>query len=1602
MRKYFSPFWSIFFLIVFVSANLSFAQKKKNPAFSVQFRTQSALNQWIQSAKYNADLPVPRMLPEPGFTQGRNNRIFWEIDYTPAADDSFLVINIQGTDETTGASLPAAIQDFNKNYFPFSNLTPFHRYSFKARLIRQKKGQEPEIGDFSAVPSFSTQDNRAPIITQISVTNANWHGEWTNANSLQVQYSIKDTSGVDSAYLFVRNNSSSNWMPFRTNDFDSVEVVDSLFLTGHLSDGYYEMTVTGKDNSNAPESHGAGLKTASDWIADGNKGIPDTAQLKFYVDVTPPDTLGLSIRQERDVIQIQWNRPTDPGIGLEGYKIYRDGQFLANIPGMETSYSDSLVKSMPNLPDPDMFLRYEVQPYDSLGNIQTKAIGKIFHFWAKPKIFSEPQYTEGDSNVVCWMSIGNTDHYVIEWAADANFSVEVHSATPTDTCYTVQNLANRQRVYYRVKQVRSDGSETNWSNVVWSIQDLDPPIRHGFSIGELDSSAFYHGWINQSVLHFAYNFSDSAGIDSIVIWRKRLTDNHWVRFFVKDSYDSSTVVSDTLIRNLSDGNYQFFASARDHAHAPESHGNHLVVLGNIYEPLLTEAPLQSIKIDTKPPVPVQLTSRQSQELIHLNWTASHDSLIGIGLAGYRILRNDSLIATVSSDDTSFSDVFNPPLVSDRELRYQIQPFDSLNNIQTLGGADTLWYRANPVLYGEPGVTAGTQNQVCWKPKSDTEKYIVQVAADSLFNTQLTTLNVQDTCATKTLLANGKTYYYRVKQVRSDGSETGWSRVVHSRQDSDPPEIKGVKIAEVDSSNWYHGWYNHSKIHLLFSAGDNSGLDSLFFYSRVDASTSWHQIKAVANLDSVRSFVSSFDSTLDDGWYECFITGRDHAHAAVSHEGKWLVLGNKYIPKPGDLPQATVKIDTKPPTTVSVIGKQLEDVIHLSWTSSQEAPLGIGLAGYRIIRNGRLLAEISKNKTSYSDSLRNPPSIQTTYRYQIQPFDSLKNIQKTGGLVTIVYKPHPTMFVEPEITAGLKNVVCWHHVDDLDHFVVQISENQAFEGQIDSVITTDTCATFENLTNGQTYYYRVREVRKDGSLTSWSNSVWSTQDNRPPQISDLSIEESGSSEWYHNWYPYSSVQINYSASDSAGVDSVFLWEKGTEDTVWRVSDFQDYDSLTSINSFFPETLSDGRHYFFVSGRDNAHAPRSRGLALFPLGNKYKPTGQDAPQLMVFIDTTPPDTLNIVEAAQTRGNIIEITWNGPVRDAGIGVAGIHVYKENVLIKTLPASSTSFQDTITGSFSSVQHINYQLVAFDSLKNENKSAGKRIIPFYPVPLLMKIYDEPEFTAGSSNEIFWKPIYLSATYTAQCSDDSSFSRVLQEKVTTDTSVVFKDLQDDSLYFYRVKAVDQFGREVKWSKVTSSRQDASPPSLNSFVLSNVESIQSKNWIYGPPEIIVQAKMTDQKSGKVRAILLYQAGVLQDTISFSPQHHVEASFSRTLSINPNTAVEICLRAIDAAGNASEAICKTIYWEPLKENIVAFPNPFNPNSGKSAIIRVKDANVKNVWIYDYFGNLVRKLHKESSGYDFFWDGRNGKGEIVANGGYLCVIRGSKDYYKIAVLK
>ena len=86
----------------------------------------------------------------------------------------------------------------------------------------------------------------------------------------------------------------------------------------------------------------------------------------------------------------------------------------------------------------------------------------------------------------------------------------------------------------------------------------------------------------------------------------------------------------------------------------------------------------------------------------------------------------------------------------------------------------------------------------------------------------------------------------------------------------------------------------------------------------------------------------------------------------------------------------------------------------------------------------------------------------------------------------------------------------------------------------------------------------------------------------------------------------------------------------------------------------------------------------------------------------------------------------------------------------------------------------------------------------------------------------------------------------------------------------------------------------------------------------------------------------------------------------------------------------------------------PNPFAAGREDTVILfRARATGTAGIRIYDHFGNLVwsHELQTEQgASYQVPWDGRNGHGEVVGNGGYLCLVRTGSERLqrKIAVIK
>ena len=119
-----------------------------------------------------------------------------------------------------------------------------------------------------------------------------------------------------------------------------------------------------------------------------------------------------------------------------------------------------------------------------------------------------------------------------------------------------------------------------------------------------------------------------------------------------------------------------------------------------------------------------------------------------------------------------------------------------------------------------------------------------------------------------------------------------------------------------------------------------------------------------------------------------------------------------------------------------------------------------------------------------------------------------------------------------------------------------------------------------------------------------------------------------------------------------------------------------------------------------------------------------------------------------------------------------------------------------------------------------------------YVVPVSVPSFlPEPQYTKGLSNTLTWT-MSGSGTYTydVQASTNSSFSTIAFDSGWISTkSYEFTNLKDTQIYFYRVKARNEYGAESQWSSQVYSVQDNSNPSLSLLSISGLGSTTTSNW-----------------------------------------------------------------------------------------------------------------------------------------------------------------------------
>lgn len=822
----------------------------------------------------------------------------------------------------------------------------------------------------------------------------------------------------------------------------------------------------------------------------------------------------------------------------------------------------------------------------------------------------------------------------------------------------------------------------------------------------------------------------------------------------------------------------------------------------------------------------------------------------------------------------------------------------------------------------------------------------------------------------------------------------YADTVRSIQDSQAPLVSDVYIPQLNSTE-IAGWWNHSRFTVSANLLDQAGIWQAFLYTRKCGETGWQNPVSDTTFPGTETDLGyefanqasvDFTQNLPDGCYDFRIEGKDASHTPESCFPDFVLAGNGGEPADTAAAQIKIYIDTTPPDTVALQCQQIGNSMVLEWTPSADNP-GIGLAGYSILRDGEVIVTV-RDTVKYEDKFARNTS-DRKIEYQVQPFDSLGNVQVLGGKSTCQFNEFEliTLLPEPRYTPGDTNLVCWRRNDQVDSYTVFIAAHDGTSA-FDSVVTGDTCYTFRDLQDGRSYSFWVKAEDRANRIVT-SDTVSSIQDASFPQITEFEIKNKITLN-DRDWVASRGLSINLSAGDAAPgrLSELQILENGVPGLV---------SSLNPGISQLDTTLT-----YNLSGT----VCESTELVARVLDAAGNPSIDQ--QVTLHLDDTRPESVSEFECKQLADtNGIELTWS-PSTDPGrcSGLAGYFLLREGVAIDTVGPDTLRYADLFSDDTPS-RRFTYQVQPFDSVGNVQTEGGVASCDYVGTSMI-SISELPEFTAGLSNTVCWNITGNLAAITVfvdiDCDSAADDSVVIANPESSPMCHTFSDLLDGQEYCYWISGVDFQRREVI-SDVVKSIQDDSAPVIDEFDFPAGEALNGQLWAYSQ-EIELRLVAHDLHNGEIWDYIIQENGQPEQRFSFPDSlSRFDGSISYELQTSGTqpSRVELAIRVADGAGNESQVRMLEIFLQEDLPNIFAFPNPFNPLQGP-VTIRFENPDETQVNIYDFFGNLVVRLDendKENS-RDFVWDGRNGRGQPVANGGYICVGTKTKARFKLGVVK
>lgn len=208
-----------------------------------------------------------------------------------------------------------------------------------------------------------------------------------------------------------------------------------------------------------------------------------------------------------------------------------------------------------------------------------------------------------------------------------------------------------------------------------------------------------------------------------------------------------------------------------------------------------------------------------------------------------------------------------------------------------------------------------------------------------------------------------------------------------------------------------------------------------------------------------------------------------------------LYGNKSTTK-----SVSFKLDITPPEAIRGIQAEQTDnsKVTVVWRPSLDKQPGSGVKYYEIYRDGKLLATVSSNQTTYEDLSIKPNA---RYRYKVRAVDEAGNKGSFSEEFVLTTKPQPVQISGLKVIEGEReNIILWQPISSTEVAYIDIYRSiprkAKYFSKINSVSIDPSDGIYidelESERSGNLYYYKLKIFNARGEQIAESNAIKATQ------------------------------------------------------------------------------------------------------------------------------------------------------------------------------------------------------------------------------------------------------------------------------------------------------------------------------------------------------------------------------------------------------------------------------------------------------------------------------------------------------------------------------